>query len=591
MNKRRYQLITAKFREFYFPTLSISMANNMAAFVDALLVSTFLGVNRLPAVQLCFPIVAFTSLFHGMFGIGGSLIAANAQADREKSKGCRIYSVSVTSSIVFGILVAIFGTLFRHQIVSVLCSDLNLRTDVLEYYSVLVLGFPLMCLLMSLSFFVRADGCAKMASHSILISNGVNLIMDCVLMKGLGTGLRGAALATIIGYICGLLFLIIRYEPYPKRQFKLITPIPDGMKLFLEDISAICQKGFPTAAIWLYLMISVQITNNLVLSYGGALGAQAYTICRNSMSLAYIFFTGTAQTMSPIVGIYSHEGDYDRTRYILKQSVRIVLVTALLMISVFCAFPRSLLWLFGAASSPDADYFCKAIRVFTPIYPGLAFSFLMNYYFQAIEQKKLSAAVTTLEGLLLPVSLAYLFVPYFGMRGVWFALISAETITAILIIMLLLWDTYGRKSAKKRKYLLPLNNELAGCEFSVETDLQEIVQLSEEASRYIEERTDHRTAVITCLALEEILTGIALANSGTKVTIDVLLWDTEDEVIISVRDTGIGFNPLLQDPSLSYTFSNAEVLKSIASQIKYDLVLGMNDTKIHLNRARHQESS
>lgn len=57
------------------------------------------------------------------------------------------------------------------------------------------------------------------------------------------------------------------------------------------------------------------------------------------------------------------------------------------MVGVFSAFPRSLLWLFGAAASPDADYFCKAIRVFTPIYPGLAFSFLMNYYFQAIEQK------------------------------------------------------------------------------------------------------------------------------------------------------------------------------------------------------------
>ncbi|MBE5848877.1 MAG: hypothetical protein E7298_01755 [Lachnospiraceae bacterium] len=591
MNKRRYQLITDKFREFFFPTLSISMANNMAAFVDALLVSTFLGVRRLPAVQLCFPIVAFTSLFHGMFGIGGSLIAANAQADRDRIKGCRIFSVSVTSSAVVGILVAIFGTLFRHQIVSVICSNLNLQADVLEYYSVLVLGFPLMCLLMSLSFFVKADGCAEMASHSILISNGVNLLMDFVLMKGLGTGLIGAALATIIGYICGLLFLIIRYGHYPKRQFKLITPIPNGMKLFLDDIFSICQKGIPTASIWLYLMISVQITNNLVLSYGGALGVQAYTICRNSMSLAYIFFTGTAQTMSPIAGIYAHEGDYDRTRFVLKHSVRIVLVTALLMVGVFSAFPRSLLWLFGAAASPDADYFCKAIRVFTPIYPGLAFSFLMNYYFQAIEQKKLSAAVTTLEGFLLPVCLAYLLIPRFGMKGVWFALISAETITAILIIILLLWDTYGRKSAKRRKYLLPLDNELAGCEFSVETDPQEIVQLSEKASRYIEERTDHRTAVITCLALEEILTGIAIANSDTKVAIDVLLWDTEDEIIISVRDTGIGFNPLLQDPELSYSFSNAEVLKSIASQIKYDLVLGMNDTRIHLNRARHQESS
>ena len=586
MNNRRYQLITDKFREFFFPTLSISMANNMAALVDAMLVSTFLGVNRLPAVQLCFPVVAFTSLFYGMFGTGGSLIAANAQADRDRIKACRVFSVSVTAVTGVGILAAFLGTVFRPQMIAMLCSDLSLRADVSEYYSVLVLGFPFMCLLMSLSFFVRSDGCAKMASHSILISNGVNLLMDCLLMKGFGAGLRGAALATIIGYLCGLLFLLIRYGRYPKRQFRLVSPIPSGTKLFLADISAICGRGFPTAAVWLYLMISVRITNNLVLSYGGASGMQAYTICRNSMSLAYIFFIGTAQATTPFAGVYAHEGDYDRTRFILKQSVRIVMVAALLMVGVFSAFPRSLLWLFGAAASPDADYFCRAIRIFTLVYPGLAFTYLMNFYCQAIDQKKLSAVITFLEGLLFPVGLAYLLVPRFGMTGIWFALISSETITAILIIMLLLWDTYGKKAPERRSYLLPLNNELTGCEFSVETDLQEIVQISEEASRYIEERIDHKTATITCLALEEMLTGIALANSGTKVAIDVLLRDTEDEVIISVRDTGVGFNPLLRDPSLSYTFSNAEVLQSIASQIKYNLVLGMNDTQICLRRTK-----
>ena len=37
-------------------------------------------------------------------------------------------------------------------------------------------------------------------------------------------------------------------------------------------------------------------------------------------------------------------------------------------------------------------------------------------------------------------------------------------------------------------------------------DIQEIVQKSKDVSVYIEEKTDHRTAVITCLALEEILT-------------------------------------------------------------------------------------
>jgi len=580
MNSRRYQLIREKYWEFFFPTLAIAMANNIATFVDSLLVSNFLGVNRLPAVQLCFPIVAFMNFFFTMLGSGGSLTAANAQADHDRKKGCYIYTISVATIISVSVFFAAFFTIFKTNIVTLLCSNITLREDVGAYYSVMVLGLPFMCLLMCLSFFIRSDGCVQKASYSIIISNSVNLIMDCVFLKGFKFGIAWAAFATIIGYICGLLYLMFSYVGYPKRQFKLVPLHAYDLYSYMKDVMAVCGKGFSTAAVSLYLFISVQTFNNLVLSYGGALGMQAYTICRNSMSLAYIYIIGTAQTMSPIVGVYTHEGDYDRARFILKQSIRIELLASLLMLLVLLVFPSSLLWLFGLATSNDSEFFCQAIRVFSLIYPALSFSFAMNYYFQAIDRKKLSAALTFLEGLFFPVGLAYFFIPNFGMMGCWVSLIIGEVLTALLIIVFLMWDFYGNK----RQYLLPINNEVSGVEFSIEPDIQKMVHVSEEASKYIEKRTDSKTATITCFALEEMLTGIALANGDARISIDVLLRDTEDEVIISVRDTGCGFNPLLKDDSLSYTFSNAQVLQKIASEMKYDILLGMNDTRIYLNK-------
>ena len=44
----------------------------------------------------------------------------------------------------------------------------------------------------------------------------------------------------------------------------------------------------------------------------------------------------------------------------------------------------------------------------------------------------------------------------------------------------------------------------------------------------------------------------------------------------------VGFNPLVRDEALAYDFDNAMVLQSIASDIQYDLSLGMNDTTIRL---------
>lgn len=317
----------------------------------------------------------------------------------------------------------------------------------------------------------------------------------------------------------------------------------------------------------------------------GETAMQSYTLCRNSLSICYIFFIGISQTMSPIVGVYAHEGDYDRVRFILKLSIVLVLAASLILGGIFAAFPHIILLLYGVADLQNAR-FIDAIRIFTLVYPGLAFTFLMNYYFQAIDKKKLSASLTILEGLLLPVGLSCILSPLFHMTGIWISMILSEVVSAIFIIAILVWNRYRNHTAGDESFLLPKNPESSRYEFSVETNIPEVVHISEEASRYIESRTDHKTAIITCLALEEMLTGIVLANHDTNEVIDVVIRDMEDQISLSIKYMGIGFNPLIRDKKLEYTFDNVEVLQTISSKIKYDLLLGMNSTLILLNKTQ-----
>ena len=297
MNDINYDLITKKYREFFFPVLCIAMSKYLTSFVDSALVSSFLGVDRMPSISLCFPVVCFISLFHGMFGIGGSLIAANAYADHDRNKGNRVFSAAMTVIVLIGIFTAFIGTALRSFIVPLLCKDPSLQQDVEKYYSVLVLGFPFMCLLFCISFFVRTDGCPKLTTNAMLLSNAVNLCMDCILMKFCGMGLEGAAAATIIGYLCGIIFIITGYIKSPKRQLQLVLPFSDGLKILFDDIRNICINGFSTASVWLYLMISVQVMNSLILTYGDTVDLQAFSICKNSVNLCYILFLGIAQTL------------------------------------------------------------------------------------------------------------------------------------------------------------------------------------------------------------------------------------------------------------------------------------------------------
>lgn len=99
---------------------------------------------------------------------------------------------------------------------------------------------------------------------------------------------------------------------------------------------------------------------------------------------------------------------------------------------------------------------------------------------------------------------------------------------------------------------------------------------------------DQRKAVprqgnTTCLALEEMLTGIAMANDGANAVIDVSLRATGDKITLSIRDMGVGFNPTVRDPELDYEFDNAAMLNKVAAKIEFDRSLGMNATRIHLS--------
>ena len=586
-NDLRYRLIGRKFREFFLPTLSMALANNMALFVDSVLVSQLLGIARMPAIQLCSPIVTFVNLVYWMLGLGGSLLCSNATADHDRDQANRLFTVSMTALMAFGLLVAAFGTAFQGTLVGFLCRDEALRADVTEYCSVQVLGMPLLCYIMSLSYFARSDGSPKLSFQAVLISNLINLTMDIVLMRFVGMELRGAALATVIGYVGGAAW-ISRYLKAKNRQLRLVSPFARGVGQFFRDVWRVCVKGFPTASSQLYITVCTHAMNTLITATGGALGLQAYSVYKNSLFLGYILFIGTAQTLSPIASVYYHEGDYDRVRFVLARSMRIVVIGAAALAALFALCPAILLKMYSIDGAEKTAYMASAIRLFVISYPFVGLNFLISFYWQAIKRQTLSAILMALKDLVMPLSLVWLLSRPLAMDGVWAGVIAAEALSTAFAFAVM--AMLRRKNAPDMgSFLLPARPDADRYDFSVKLQADELVRLSREAGEWITQRLSPRQGNMTCLALEEMLTGIAMANHGAEDVVDVCLRRTEDEIVISLRDMGEGFNPTVRDPALDYEFDNAAVLNRIASGIEFDRSLGMNATRIHLSVPRGAE--
>ena len=87
----------------------------------------------------------------------------------------------------------------------------------------------------------------------------------------------------------------------------------------------------------------------------------------------------------------------------------------------------------------------------------------------------------------------------------------------------------------------------------------------------------NKSATLVSLAIEEMLVNIINTNDEID-AIDVIVRNNEDEILVSIKDTGIDFNPVVENDGLK--FDNISVLNKIADKIEYSRVLGLNSTVI-----------
>ena len=158
MYERNYQLVRAKFREFFLPTLLMSMAINISTFVDTLIVGNTLGPVNVSAMALVAPIITFINLIYWMIGLGGSLLSAVAKAERDQEKSDMYFTLSVVILILVGVCFSALGLIFMDNLLATLTNNPQLAYLVERFLGVYFIGSPFLFFMMGIAYFIRADG-------------------------------------------------------------------------------------------------------------------------------------------------------------------------------------------------------------------------------------------------------------------------------------------------------------------------------------------------------------------------------------------------------------------------------------------------
>ena len=430
MLTRDFDFLKHKYRELLWPTLLMLLSDKICFIIDIAIIALFISDSTLlAAINLASPFIYFSAVLYTLFGVGGSLLALRAKVNQDNEKANYYFTASIRGVLILNIFYILFSIFLGDNIIMALYGPPNTIYKVfLVYFNILVFYFPFNCYVLTMGYFVRSDGYPKLPLIALLIANITNIIISLILMGVFDLGVAGSSLGSVIGYALGSVY-ISTYFFKENRSFYLTTKIKvrqifSTLKEFLMNTPEIISRIFITVKVLFYTVLCSE--------YIGIAGLMAFLVYDNSETVVYMFLSAIAKVMSPIVTVFYKEMDYEAVEYVIRKSLKQVLIIAVPLSVLFAVYPEVFAMLFTIDDPAEIEVICSALRITSVGLIGRSLSLLLSNYAQAIEQNRLSSLMSFLEECVVAFAGGIIFTQMFGAVGIWYALVVADIAPLIL---------------------------------------------------------------------------------------------------------------------------------------------------------------
>ena len=290
--------------------MMISLIYNM---VDTWFIARTGNTNLVAGVALGAPVFILMVALGDMFGLGGASVISRLFGQQKDDEGRKISIFCFYAAIIVGVVVAALMILFRQPILSVLGANQETMAYASSYYTYIVLGAPLIIVSFTPNNQLRTEGCATQSMIGGAIGSVVNIILDPIFIFGFGWGAAGAAIATVIGYVCTDIYYIWILLC---RTKKLSVDIRE-FRLVPSELLQILSIGIPACITNLMQSIGMTMLNRFLLPYGNDRVAAMGTAPKTNLIASFIII-GFAFGAQPLIGYNYGAGNRERLKKILR---------------------------------------------------------------------------------------------------------------------------------------------------------------------------------------------------------------------------------------------------------------------------------
>lgn len=400
------------------PAMIAQLVNVLYNIVDRIYIGHIAGYGdlALTGVGITFPIITLITAFSGFAGTGGAPLASMELGRKNQEGAERIIGSSAALLLTFSITLTIFFQTFKEPILYLFGASDNTIMYSTQYITIYLMGTVFVQLALGLNPYIYGQGNSRVAMLSVCIGAGINIILDPILIYGLGLGVQGAAIATVISQACSATW-VVRFLSSEKSVVRLKLRNVRWNWKCIKQISALGVSPFVMGSTESLVTITL---NSGLQRYGGDVYVGSMSILLSCMQIIMVPAQGLSGGIQPIISY--NFGANNRARVIgtIKRLFIIsisTIFTATLMIMLFSEFVVGLF----TNSEELAGITVKMIPIFFAGTLLIGILMACQGTFLALGQAKISLTIAMLRKIVLLVPLAIILPKFWGVEGIYYA--------------------------------------------------------------------------------------------------------------------------------------------------------------------------
>lgn len=420
---------------YSLPAIIAMTASSLYNIIDRVFIGQGVGALAISGLAITFPVMNIVTAFGTLVGAGASAIISIRLGEKRHIEAIRTLGNAFVLNLLIGLVLAVVLLIFLDPILLLFGASNDTLPYARDFMQIILLGNIITHLFFGLNSIMRSSGYPIKAMVSILLTVGINIILAPLFIFVFQMGIRGAAIATVISQTCGLIWVMLHF--FSKKSYIRFQPAGFHLRVgIIRDIFSIGMSPFliHTCTCLITILINLRLKQN-----GSDYAVGAYGIINSVTTLIIMIVLGLTQGMQPIAGYNYGANKMNRVVSVFKRAVFSGTIITMTGFAILMLFPKTITLAFTNYEEL-VNISVQGMRPYILFLPLVGFQIVTSNFYQAIGRAKTAIFLSLSRQVLFLIPFLLILPKYFGLSGVWYAIPSADLLSALVTAGVLMYS-------------------------------------------------------------------------------------------------------------------------------------------------------